>query len=401
MASGNISGIAWVPAEEGYERLKLLTGRSRQQVQQDIRDGIYPVKPAPGGGRLIGIPAHAPETLNVQLALERERCLALQAERDVLVTHVEDLRQQVAESADLTETVSALRAQLVDEIEYRAYLTVTLRMLGSEQSQGATKSSGPPPETVSLIPPAEGVGDVDPEIMLKSGDTITIDSRMLGALRIYVEEYARVHGRARFVADFFISPAVLLRWEAGHTGFMIPVRILDHLGHDPDAIMSAAGVLRGMASNVEAGAEDVLDYDPNEGWERGRRDEAPRVVSIKPRVADEVAAYGKRAAFMIRSWRTSRTLVFETERGPLSGVSREIEIGSHRSLLDAELELIRTHGMTIMGGGSGHRLDRAMWDEDGVRAEIRWREVMLEDIRRQLAYERRPWHRRLIDFLGG
>ena len=395
----------WVPAEEAYERLELLTGRSRQHVQQDIRDKLYPVKPAPGGGRLINIPAHAPETLSVQLAKERERCSTLKAERDALRAQAEELAQQVrglgTDNAELTETVAELRAQVVDEITYRAYLTVTIRMLGAGQSTGLTKPSSPPAETVNLIPPAEGTAEVDPEIMLRDGRTITIDSRILGALRTYVAEYARVHGRATFVADFHISPAVLHRWEAGHTTFMIPVRVLEHLGADPEAIMGAAGVLRAMASGVAAGSQEGVSYDPNEGWEHVRSDEAPRVVSIRPLVSDEAAAYGERAAWLIDWWRNSRTLVFDTARGPLSGLPREIEIGQRRNLLDIELELIRDHGMTIMGGGSGHWLDQAMWDEDGTQAEIRWREIMLEDVRRQLAYERRRWHRRLIDFLVG
>ena len=393
--------IVYVPSLEAYERLELLTGRTRQQVQQDIRDGLYPWKRAPGGGRLIGIPAHAPPTLSDQLAAERERSSVLQAERDDLAAQVEALVQEVADlkvsNSRLSDDLSRLREQFADEIDYRAYLVVTLRTVGGAQSQGDITHSMLPMETVSLIPPAEGDGDR--EVMLKDGRTVVVSSRILSVLRSYVQEYVRVYGRKKFTVDFHISPMVLLRWEEGHTGFMVPVRILDHLGTEPGTIIAASGVLRGMDSEVPDNGESVDRADPDEGWKSTPSDEAPRAVSVRPAVSDEAAAYGREVAHLIDRWRNLRSIVY-TPRGPSSDdLIRENDLLCRVNLLRVELELLGTHGMAIMGGGSGHPLDRVMWDEKGFEAEIRWRKLGLEDARQLLADERRRNSRRLPGWL--
>ena len=396
------NGIVYVSPDEAYERLELLTGLKRPQVQQAIRAGQYPVKSVPGGGRLIGIPANAPPTMRNQLAAERERRLGLQQAHDALVAQVGELEKEVSDrtisESNMTEVVRTLRDQLVDEIDYRAYLAVALRKFGQVQPQGDIRQSLQPAETISLIPPAEGGEEVDREITLGDGCTISVTSRMLGALRSYVQEYVRVYGRARFVADFYISPVVLLRWEEGHTGFMIPVRVLDRIGTEPDKIMAATGDLHNMDSEDRPGTDEDTWYDPGDGWEIQSRDETPRVVSVRSLVPDEVAAYGADVAHLMFRWRNLRDRVYDSDKFWYDELTTEQSLLFLVTLLEVEIELLR-HRMAIMGGGSRHPLDRAMWDEEGFSSEIAWREVKLADARRLLAHERRPWFRRVLDWL--
>ena len=388
--------------EDAYERLRLLTGRTLREVQQDIRDGKYQRIRVPGGSR-IAIPANAPPTLRDQLDAERQLTADLTRERDDYRRRLNSSEKENLELLASRESLRAsrdgARAQLSDEVHFRAYLTVITRMLGEMLDWRDGTLSTPPWDSAALIPPASMSCDGAPGIILLDGREITPDPKLVSALRSYVAEYRRVYGTARFLRVHVVPPAVLGRWDAGHVGYTIPLRVLTRLGTDVEKVAAAERSLRTAERRVDPDVEDRFSHDHDDDWCDDPGAENARIVSVRPRVSDERAEYGEEVAQLVHRWRDLRARVLdppETWRGERT---REEELVYRESLLEVELNLMRTHRMSIMGGGSGHQLDGTLWDDEGRQAEIEWRAQVLEDVRRLLERERWPWYRRLMDRL--
>ena len=240
--------------------------------------------------------------------------------------------------------------------------------------------------------PVNAQQSAEHEIILLGSRTISLDPPMVDALRNYVQQFCRVYGRARLRTSFGLQVAALQRWESGHIGHTMPLRLIERLGADTRNIDAATDALRSESDAVEGDCQD----DESAQQVCGPFDSSgvpPRVVTLNPLVQDESAAFGDKAAFAIERWRDLRR-----------DVSRCFEEGSlytadgllYREFLYAvELELIDKHGMTVMGAG----LNSLEWDEDEARVEVCWRRKALADARVRRAKGGRRLIRRLIDWL--
>ena len=215
---------------------------------------------------------------------------------------------------------------------------------------------------------------------------------MVDALRNYVRQFCRVYGRARLRAIFGLPVAALERWESGHIGHTVPLRLIERLGADTRNIDAAAEALIYERNAVEDDCQDD-ESAPKNCWPLNSSGMPPRVVTLSPLVQDESAVFGDQAAFAIKRWRYLR-----------QNVSRCLEEGSldaadgllySEILYAVELDLIDRHGMTVMGAG----LNSLEWDEDEARVEVCWRRKALADARARRAKGSRRRIRRLIDWL--
>ena len=242
--------------------------------------------------------------------------------------------------------------------------------------------------------------DDTPTLMLSGGRMVSLDPPLVRALRLYVGEYVRIYGRKRFLGEFGVAASVLQIWEDDYVGYSIPRRVLDHLGPDLHGVMSAAEELRGL--DTECGADANDDSDSDGGWVSAPYEEVPRVVRVRPRPAEESTVYGTQVAHLMDRWRNLRGMTSSLYD---KGKEDTGDYLFYRDILLTEVEpRLISRGMRLMGGGSGHRLDEILWNTDGVREEVRMREVARADVRarrhRSLLNRIRDWFRRDVTVYG-
>ena len=383
------SGLIWVQREELYERF--LGVRSRAQLQRDIKSERLPTKVNPDGVELVGIPADTPPTARAQLVeakagIERlERVVA--AERAELKRVRRALRAEAARTRELRREVGQLRGRLVDEASYRYHLTLELRMQGLDRD---IKVKGGCQGMLANVPglylvysgaPDEVPRDESPEILVRGRGFVRLTGPLISEVRAYVKTYSQVHDPGKFRSDFGIPDAVHAQWIAGHVGYLIPFMILNRVGVRAGEIARATAQLRVKRGRVDREPGLRESYATGDGWGTASPGSVRRVATIWPRVPDEGEAFGEEVAFLIRRWRQLRELVTGQHLGGVSKRNPKEALEFREELLKVELDLIGEHGVCVLGGGSGLRLDDDLWDAGGMRSEVRWREAELARVR--------------------
>ena len=240
-------------------------------------------------------------------------------------------------------------------------------------------------------PPEDPPRDQEPAIWLRDVGLVPLTPPLVEALRVYVSAYIRAHGRRVFREEFSVPVRVLRQWESGEAGFTIPLRTLQRLGTDPHDITAAAEELGDDDSGVCEALEDT-ESEEDAGWETYPWEVESRHASFRALTPDERARYGEGIAFRIEHRAGLREIV--ARRYLNLSPSLEREVPWREMMLASEVELLQ-NGVTVLGGGSGHRVDNELWNDEGVRAEIKWREDELEARRaRQTPLWRRLFLRR-------
>ena len=125
--------LHYVRPGEAIERLSLLTGEPQSTIEgRHYKYRAYPTRiDEETGEKLVGIPADAPPTREVQLAQVRAELQAVKGER------VSDRRKVFGLERELlsaNSTIADYAGRFEDEVSYRGYLTDNLRTQGEERA---------------------------------------------------------------------------------------------------------------------------------------------------------------------------------------------------------------------------------------------------------------------------
>ena len=125
--------LVWVRVGEAIERLRLLTGESESTIQRRYAADVYPTRTDEETRyKLVGIPADAPPTLEVQFAQARCENRLLREELETQKQRAGNLEGEVVSSR---ATIADLSGKADDEILYREYLTDNLRQQGEDRAE--------------------------------------------------------------------------------------------------------------------------------------------------------------------------------------------------------------------------------------------------------------------------
>ena len=120
--------VIWVPLGEALERLRLSTKLSERTINRHIERGYYPTRKSPDGDEddiEVAISADTPQTLEVQLAEQKDRNEKLAKERDEWRELAQDRHRRLTEAEC---NVGELRGRLKDVVSYKDYLDGNIRI---------------------------------------------------------------------------------------------------------------------------------------------------------------------------------------------------------------------------------------------------------------------------------